>query len=235
MEMTATKNSARNPIFWNLIYPLAGLAGVLAVDHFYFTGVMLTPAGNFIMMAILALRLKPATMIFWAVAFVASTLFVLMNPDFVMKGRMDFHANVFVRGIGAMTGASLAVFLCIQRGRLIQDHEQMLAVLSKMPVPLVLSDENGDVLFVNLQASALLKVTDEEARGDSFFSLLESTTQKGTAVQRYLAIFDSRKTTEIEDTYRPRKSPGEIFHGQSILVETAGTKRMVTIFSPPPA
>jgi PAS domain-containing protein len=178
------------------------------------------------------MRLKPVPMTLWAVAFLCSTLFVLMFPDFAMKGAVDVHANMFIRSIGAVTGAVLAVYLCIHRARLVKDHGQMLQLLKRMPVPFVLSDEHGEILFINEQAAALLKVASKDAVGDSFFSLLENVAEKGTSIQRYLSVFDTKSSQELVSKFRPRTNPDVLFNGHSILVETAGLRRMVTIISP---
>jgi PAS domain-containing protein len=232
MEMIEARKKNSNSRFWNLVFPTVALVGVLVTDHIFFSGVMLTPTCNFIMLAILSMRLKPAPMFFWAAMFLCSTLFVLMFPEFAMKGPMDAHANMFIRSIGATTGAALAVFLCIHRSRLTKDHGQMLQLLKRMPVPFVLSDEHGEILFINEQASALLKVTNKDALGDSFFSLLENVAEKGTSIQRYLSVFDTKSSQELVSKFRPRTNPDALFNGHSILVETAGLRRMVTIISP---
>jgi PAS domain-containing protein len=232
MEMIEAGKKNSNLMFWKLIFPAVAFVGVLVTDHWFFSGVMLAPTCNFIMLAILSMRLKPVPMFCWAVAFLCSTLFVLMFPDFAMKGAVDVHANIFIRSIGAVTGAVLAVYLCIHRARLMKDHGQMLQLLKRMPVPFVLSDEHGEILFINEQASALLKVTNKDAVGDSYFSLLENVAEKGTSIQRYLSVFDTKSSQELVSKFRPRTNSGVLLDGHSILVETAGLRRMVTIISP---
>jgi PAS domain-containing protein len=231
MEMNEASKSNKSPVFWSFVFPVVALAGVLTVDHYYFSGVMLSPTCNFIALSILALRLKPRAMIFWALTFLSSTLFVLSHPEFAMQGALDTRANLFVRSIGAVTGALLALFLCVHRARLIKDHQQMLQLLERMPVPFVLSDEHGEVVFINEQASLLLNVEGKEAVGDSFFSLLENIAEKGKSIQGYLSVFDTKSSQELVGKFRPRTNPDILLNGHSMLVETAGSRRMVTILS----
>ena len=113
-----------------------------------------------------------------------------------------------------------------------EEHDQILHLLRHMPVPFVLSSENATVLFINEQASKMLNVTDKEARGTQFFSLLEDVTEKkGSAVGRYLSVFDLKSSEELVSKFRPCANKDTVLNGCSILVENAGLRRMVTVIS----
>jgi len=221
------------PVFWALIFPMLAFVAVPAINHYFLPGVVFTPACNFIVTAILSLRLKPWPMFFWAAAFLCSTLFVVMHPEYVIVGPIVANTtSSYIRFVGWGTGAVLAVLLSIHRAWLLKDQSQMLYLLRHMPVPFVVSSENGKVLFINEQASKLLNVTDQDVQGAQFFSLVEDVTgKKGTAVSRYLSVFDSKSQGELVSKLRPCANQEAILVGRSILVENAGLRRMVTVLS----
>lgn len=108
----------------------------------------------------------------------------------------------------------------------------MLELLDQMPMPFLLSDENGEVVFVNDRAVELLNISKESVMGDSIFSLLENIGEKGNSIQRYLAVMDSKSKEKIITKYRPRTKPGVVIDGESLVVEAGGLRRMVTMLSP---
>jgi hypothetical protein len=64
-----------------------------------------------------------------------------------------------------------------------------------------------------------------------FFSLLENIAEKGKSIQGYLSVFDTKSSQELVGKFRPRTNPDILLNGHSMLVETAGSRRMVTILS----
>ena len=232
MEILKQRKRVLHPHFWNIFFPAVVFPSVLAVDHFFITGVILTPVCNIIVIAILALKAKPWPMAFWCVLSVGLSIFTLTHPHFVRADVLNPIATTFTRSISAIAGGLMGLMLCIHRSYLNKDFDNMLELLDQMPMPFLLSDENGEVVFVNDRAVELLNISKESVMGDSIFSLLENIGEKGNSIQRYLAVMDSKSKEKIITKYRPRTKPGVVIDGESLVVEAGGLRRMVTMLSP---
>ncbi|HWB59357.1 MAG TPA: hypothetical protein VG733_07685, partial [Chthoniobacteraceae bacterium] len=71
------------------IIPFCVLAGIIVIDHFFLPGATITPVCNFLAMGILALYLHPRWMVFWAICFTCSSLYMLTNSGFCHPGPPD--------------------------------------------------------------------------------------------------------------------------------------------------
>ena len=226
--------SAKNKssVLWWLILPSIAFFGIPVIDHYFLPSVIFTPTCNFIVIAILALRLNPWPTVFWAIAFLSSTLFVLLHPGFFISTPLDFYTNTYIRGFGWVTGTILAVILSFHRAGLMKDNDEMLHLLRHLPMPFVLSGKDGAVLFINEQALEMLNVTGGIARGTNFFSLVEDpTVKKGWAEGRYQNLFTSKNKEELVSKFRPCAHLDKMVIGRSILLENAGEQRVLTIFA----
>lgn len=119
--------------------------------------------------------------------------------------------------------------LCILRVRGSDNHRQLFTLLKCMPVPFVVSDRNGVLLFASEEAAQLMEISKEAAAGQSYFVLLLNATDQGTAVQKYVTLLDAPLFQESVVELKLLKHPEESWTGVLIPVDLQDGKCLVTV------
>lgn len=118
---------------------------------------------------------------------------MLNKPGFSQSpGPINLVLTAETRSIGAVVGGVIAALLCANRWKAARSHDQLVALVKRLPVPFVLSDKNGTLLYISEEAGKLMNLTSAEAVGQSYFALLFNLSEKGASIQRYVSLLDSR-------------------------------------------
>jgi hypothetical protein len=231
--MSASTQKWQNPFLKNWLLPAVLLAGIMLFDFHFLPGANITPVCGFLILAVLAFILPPAPMILWACVYSCAVVFTIYNPDIFRSGPPDHQLIHKIRSVSVLLGASFAVVLCFNRLKACKKSEQLNLLVSEIPVPFVLSDGNGEIILMNMQASRLLGVPGRKIEGESYFSLLTDAQQKGNAIQKYLEIFDAKSTREISIELKPQNNPGVVLNGTVIPADGDRNRYLITIISEP--
>jgi hypothetical protein len=215
-----------------VLLPAAVLLGVIIIDHFFLRGVTITPVCNFLAMGIFALYLKPRQMVFWAFCFTLSSFYMLSNTGFSQQAPVDKALTFETRSFGAVVGAVVAVLLCGNREKASKSHTQLAALVKRLPVPFVLSDKNGTLLYISEEAGRLMNIPPEEAAGQSYFALLFNLTEKGAAIQRYVNLLDSVESKESSIELRLLSCPEKSWGGTLMPVDLQMGRCLITVIEP---
>lgn len=232
MEILQTSYRTHSPLLRNVVIPASLLVAILLFDHFFLVGATITPVCNFLAMGVLALYLYPRPMIFWACCFAASSLFMLNRPQFSQKGPFDMKLTAETRSVGAISGAMVAILLCANRSKASKSHAQLVALVKRLPVPFVLSDKNGTLLYISQEAAKLMQISQKEAEGQSYFSLLFNLSEKGAAIHRYVGLLDSRHDGESTVELRLQNAPEVPYRGTLMPVDMHIGRCLVTVITP---
>jgi PAS domain S-box-containing protein len=73
--------------------------------------------------------------------------------------------------------------------------EGFLALFDALTSPLVVSDIDGNINFVNRSCSSLVGRSRAEIEGASFFTLFSQPDQRGKAIDWYLKLFNTARDT----------------------------------------
>lgn len=195
-------------------------------------GATVAPVCNFLAMGFLALYLRPRLMIFWACCFVVSSLFMLYTPAFSQQAPFDKKLTAETRSLGAIAGAVVAISLCANRWKASRSYSQLATLMKNMPVPFVLSDKNGTLLYISEAAGKLMELSPKEAVGQSYFALLFHLSEKGAAIQRYVMLLDSQDTKVSSIELKLLNCPEKSWRGTLMPVDLQTGKCLITVIEP---
>jgi len=232
VEILNSSPKSRSRFFNDVTIPAGVLFGIIIFDHYFLPGATITPVCNFLAMGILALYLRPRLMIFWACCFAASSIFMLNKPAFSQQGPFDKKLTAESRSIGAVTGAVIAVLLCANRSKASRSHAQLVALVKRLPVPFVLSDKNGTLLYISEDAGRLMNIPPGEAVGQDYFSLLFNLSEKGAAIQKYVGLLDSTDNRESSIELKLLNCPDKSWRGTLMPVDLQTGKCLITVIEP---
>ncbi|MFM8717067.1 MAG: PAS domain-containing protein [Spartobacteria bacterium] len=172
---------------WLLAVPLAVVLGVLLLE-FETSGIRVSPSLLTIALAIFSILLPPRAVLFWAVVlFFPVVLTLLYIPNNGVRETLPFVA---LRSAAYFAVACVAVGLSRYRWNSERRFEGLLDVFDALKTPVVVSDVDGNVNFVNRACCELLGRDAAELKGTSFFSIFTQPDQRGQSIERYLKFFD---------------------------------------------
>jgi len=225
--MKIFSNTAETGWALKLLLPAGMMSGTWLFDDYFFPATRLTPLMSLVSLTILAFLLRPREMAFWAASFSA---FVAIRIYSDIKWPLppgDF--TPYIRIIGFVVGSSITTVLCLYRIRLEGHAREIFNILSSLPIPVLVSDDSGTIVFTNDKAAILLRAKAEDLIGQSFFSLLISPTNQGRTIARYIEIIDSTAEGESRMPLKIRGRDDIKVTGSMALATFAGSKALITV------
>ncbi|CAN5826729.1 hypothetical protein BH09VER1_BH09VER1_41970 [soil metagenome] len=180
--------SKRSPIE-NWLLPFMGLVFIVVIDR-SINSVLLTPMLSVSMLAILAFRLEPKILAFWAAILACNVVLSLIDVPGGSPGASLNMGTVFVRSVGFLVSGSIALVMNRAISYSTRSHNQLLEIFKRLPLGVVVSDQAGSLLFSNNKASELLGKSPERIVGNSFFSLFVSSEKRGHTIENYIHLID---------------------------------------------
>lgn len=135
--------------------------------------------------------MRPISVAVWVVIFSLTSLYFLL---FAVPGIAIDRTTALIRFWTVFVGGIGAVVLSFDRNKGIEDHLQTIRILEELPTPVIISDPDGGVVFMNNDAIKLLDIAAEEVKGASYFSFIVAA-EKGKTVQRYFDFVSSNQVT----------------------------------------
>lgn len=181
---------------WLLAVPFAVVLAVFLIE-IETPGLRVTPSLLTIALTIFALFLSPRAVFWWAVAlFIPVVLTLWLVPN---GGVRESAALVALRSLAFVAVACVAVGLSRYRWDSEQQLQGLLALFDALQTPVVVSDIDGNINFVNRACCELLGRDAAQLKGSSFFSIFSQPNQRGQSIERYLKFFDkpSRQSSSI--------------------------------------
>lgn len=221
-------------LYGTWLLPGCALAGVLLFDLNFMPGAMLTPTFTLLAMAFMGFFLEPVPMIVWAIAYSVAAVYTVYHPDIFMPGPRNYSQIYAIRTIGEVAAAVMAIGLCFHRTKGMRKGAQLDLLVREVPVPLVLSDVNGEIIFMNRLAAEMIGVELGMAEGNSYFTLLTDENKKGAFIQQYLGMFDATTPKKTSIELKPKNFGGKTLRGVLIAVDGRVGRSLITIISEEP-
>jgi len=177
-----------------LLIPLAYLVLVICLDRL--TGqTTMTPLFGIIGLMVLAFCLPPRSMIFWTVIYSLIVSSIFLSPErlrFLNTNAVNYtEITPYVRSCTFTIAAILSLLLSHVLNRLKSSQGDLQKILDNLPVPILISDDDGRIRFVNHSACEILAMPSVEVQGYSFFDLLAPKEFQGATIANYLGRFNS--------------------------------------------
>lgn len=150
--------------------------------------VRLAPSMLMISLAIFSLFLSPRVMLFWVLVFSIPTLSSLIFVK--VQGYGEKPAIVVLRITSWLISGGMAVAISSFRLHYANEFNKLLRIFDMLPVALVISDNDGNILFANKSCSTLLARDHDEITSLSYFSLFSDPQFRGREIERYLTLFN---------------------------------------------
>ena len=175
-------------------------------------------------LAIIALGIL-AAFFSWRKVLCAVPLFMGLSYLLVM----DFARFPVIRSVSVGLAGVLAIWAAFQRSKLVVHAGEVEAILEKLPLPWVLSDEFGNINQISPKALQMLSLDSSLIVGTSYFSIFTPQEDKGELIRRYLDLFS---VTVKPISTRLSSSPDhkKKFKATLAPLEVPGGKRILTTF-----
>jgi PAS domain-containing protein len=155
----------------------------------------LSPVIGVIGLLIMALYVRPTMMVIWSIIYTIVVILSLLHPSFSMivnNGIAPSHPlTPYVRASTFMVSAALADGLCIFLNKLRVMFLEEREIINRFPLPVVVSDANGKIRYVNQLASSLLNFDSQIPVNQSFFDLFSPCDKRGATIAEYLHRVES--------------------------------------------
>jgi len=203
-----------NFLFWfrtllfSFLVPLLFLIGVIVFD-LQETIRTITPPLCTIGLLVMALYLRPGWMIWWACFYSAVVVLCLMNHrinSLLSNGYIppEYTSHLF-RSAGFVATAAFCCVFSLLLNSFRSKEKQMDQLILKLPIPVVVSDQDGKISMLNDSARELLEITSAdinigEKSSASYFDLLAPKKGQGKCISNYLNAFahGTEKTDRLE-------------------------------------
>ena len=229
---TLISNLSRRGIL-EILMPLGLIAGILILDLMLSCSTIIPFAAS-IALLVMSFYLRPAAMYGWAVIYCVIVGLVLLQPEMVARMNRvivlpDDRITPLLRLGHAVCTAALASLLCHSlnklRGLLSEERD----IVSRLPLPVITSDFNGNIKYANTHAVQLLGLESQNPSGVSYFDLLAPKNRHGEFIAEYFKRMDGQLI----------KSPFMLEHdglsvvGSTQLLTSKAPKLMLTILGAP--
>ena len=188
---------------------------------------VISPLMSVLAFGFFALRMKPRFVVLWSLPYTAVSYYYLLQDGSTSEDR----ATAYIRCGTLLLAVIGAVLLSRNRSRVAESFLQTLTILEKLPVPVVLSDASGCIVFMNDDALKLLEVTPEEVLGSSYFTFMAEG-ERGRAIQQYLDMVDSKQCQLAGVVVQIKKPFPREITASIVSIQAEHVKLLATVLRP---
>ncbi|MEO7933689.1 MAG: PAS domain-containing protein [Chthoniobacterales bacterium] len=168
------------------LFAITALVVILTADNLL-PYVTITPPLSLLIIGFLALKVRPKILFAWVLLYSSASI-VMIYQDRINWTPNSYEVRFATRLLGIIAGNSVALGLSIYRARLEDSYLQILSIFQKIPSPLIVSDNIGNVVTVNEEAVRLCELDAEKMVGDSYFKYFGIGRSKGESIRKYLEL-----------------------------------------------
>jgi len=221
--------------------PFIGLLLVFAIDrvtYSFFGDITLSPLLCNITLAAFAFFLRPRQILFWGtiymlLAFCLLTIwrhsFVLGPPTPDLVDPVYPLSRALIRTATVFLVALLCCLLAQQRNRIQRALDESVAVVSALPVGVLISDQSGFISFANDRARFLLASPDDGLMGLSIFSLFSN--PEGNLIDKYSSLSEVSGQTLGPILLQVRRHSCLTFSASMFSLQSQSEKLVATLLS----
>lgn len=219
----------------SILLPALFLALTLWIDH-KTPGVTVTPLFAGVAILVMAFELPLAWMVFWTISYTACVLAVFLLP--VWGFLIAWYSppvsvtTQYIRAFSFIATAVLGVSFCRTMTRQRGLNAELRTLLEKLPVPVITSDRNGVVKFMN-NSMAILLGGAQNTDQSTFFDLFSPPGRQGETISSYLSRFSLRHGTPSAPIAVEIR--GKAYLARTRLMESAIPPFMITVIEDKPS
>ncbi len=230
--LTPISNSRRR-LAIEILLPFGLIAAILLLDSLI-PGSTVTPFAISIGLLVMAFYLRPVSMYCWAVICCVIIAVALLHPEVAARINgntvlSNDRLTPWLRLGHAVCTATLASLLCYflnkLRGLLSEERD----IVSRLPVPVITSDFNGNIRYANIHAIRLLGLKSQTPSGVSYFDLLAPKDRHGEFIVEYF----KRMEGQLINSPFTLEHDGLPFIGSTQLLANKSPRLMLTILGVP--
>jgi len=195
--------------------------------------ITIAPLLSILMLFAMAFRLKPGALVLWSIVFAGVSFFLIsyglhlgsfLNSEKINEGSFSFSRTV-VRSFSVLASGILCALVSRQRIRLASSANELLSILTSLPVAVVVADKSGAISFANKRALDEFVTSSSSLLGSSFFSLFSD--PAGNIIEKYSTLIESTNPATRECRLLLRKNSGKSFAATLFVLHPAAGKIVV--------
>ncbi len=190
-----------------------------------------TPFFAVLGMMIMALTLKPYQMVPWSIVYTVIVCMIFLSPrmHLLFTGRQYTDQSVIpmLRAATYAMVGFIACYLCFILNRLRRAQQELAVVLNKLPSAILVSNQNGKILYSNDTARNIIPELEKRRSFYSFFDLLAPPERQGKSISEYLQRLES----DNHDEPLPLSIYGLPYKGDTRVLDWMGETVLLTILS----
>ncbi len=201
---------------------------VVVADHLIPSSTV-TPSLCLLGLMGMAFFLRPQWMLLWGSVYWLLVAGIFFNPhvhQYLNHEALQSHPwtpSSFTRTLTFGIAAGFCTLFSLTLSRFRKSHDEILEILSRFPRPIITSNLEGRILYLNDAARNRFSLHGPYTADISYFDLLAPKAKKGLLISRYLQQIDYRDSGELTLEFN-----GETLSAETILLDSTGEKILVT-------
>lgn len=223
--------SPKKMLLQGILVPLVYSIFAQTIDQFV-PGVTLTPFFSIVFLLCMAFSFPPIAVFLGATVFSFSVFLSFVQYGNPLPNEVHNNTFVAVRMASFLTAEVVAVLFSVFRKRAASAQQATSAILSNIPVPILVSDATGVVSFANQKALQLLNMAESEILGQKWASLVMADCDEGTSTRTYVELFASYRTGDADLVLHPYNEHRKPIPARLLCLGSGGQRIMVTVLLP---
>ncbi|MCE9542904.1 MAG: PAS domain-containing protein [Verrucomicrobia bacterium] len=189
------KTRANTIVLWSV--PFAYLLIILAIDYCT-PKTTVIPLLGVLGLMLMAFRLPSRVVIVGSVVYGLVVISIFLNPAYYHwmnhSSPQADNLTAYMRSLTFIAAGAMAVLLSLSLEKLKETNQALNELLDSLPNPLLTSDENGKITFLNKAAEKLIAIGQPPTTLPSYFDLFAPKGLKGHLIADYLGVFKANSS-----------------------------------------
>jgi PAS domain-containing protein len=211
---------------------LALAAGVFFIIDPIFKDLTFVPLALSLGVLCLSFRLPPARLLLWSCIYGVLVLCVFTRANMFQPDQWQSWLKLMLRMSFFATACALGILYSKARQDLNKSLGWVVDVLGKMPVPLIVSDAAGYVVYANEEAGAFFRVSSLEIEGKRFVDLFMPDVEEGKAMRFYVEMFEDFSALAQQTNLGARGGVEKSVPARMMCMGVGSDRRLVTLLLP---
>lgn len=216
---------------------MLAVAAILLIDSLV-AHVTITPILLALLLIGLALIFRPAYVVTYALLTTFADVFALRYMQPFDAGSQHEWLTLLTRIVSYTLGCLMAVLISLYRCRSKTSLQQTFEIVTKVPIPIIVSDAAGYITMANDAAARFMDRAPEELLGQRYVHFFGTDADEGKAMRAYIEFFENPAKTASTVRLIIRTEPAATLDARVICVGDSDDRSMITLLEsamPPPA
>jgi len=191
--------------------------------------VTLTPFLSIFCLMCMAFFYSPVVVAMAAAIFSCGVFYSFLGFGNAMPDEPHNNLFILVRLAGFVISSAVAVLFSLFRQKAFYAQELTAAILSSLPIPVLITDATGVVSMSNQEMQRRLNMRQSQVFGKTWASLVMAMQDEGQATRTYIEIFAKSSTTGVDVPLRLAGNPSKDVPGRLLCIGKGERRLMVTV------